>query len=161
MELLIASNSIALLKSIIGKRILMVKRQVLRSDMDLENFEQLADGPIEIRLDNNKVICFEAITEINSVGVLNGEIRHYGESYIPIEVTNNLFWQNRINQEIIQIDILKSKYYSTENPSEFGIEFRLENGTQFCIEYLDEEDFPDTIRVIDYYQGAEYIRQAI
>jgi hypothetical protein len=161
MELLIASSSIALLKSIIGKRIVSIRRQVLKSDMDLDNFEQMADGPTEIRLDNNKVICFAAVAEINSVGVLDGEIRRYGESYMPIEVTNNLFWNRRVNQEIIQVDILKSRYYSAENPSEFGIEFRLENNTQFCIEYLDEEDFPDTIRVLNKYQKANYIRQVI
>ena len=157
----IPSQNTKLFQSLINKRIISVKRHIFESDINLDNFEQMADGTTEIEFNSGKVICFFAITEMSSVGITDGVMERFGSSYIILEVSNNLFWEPRINQEIEAIDILQSKYASIGNPSEFGIEFKFQNGTYVCIEYLDEEDFPDTIRVLEKYGDSQCIRQTI
>lgn len=126
--------------------------------MDLKNFEQMADGTTEIKFDNNKGVCFVAITEANSVGVIEETLQFTGSSYIIFNVTNNIFWKERVNQTISKIEILKSKYASDDNPSEFAVEFQFKNSKCVCIEYLNEEEFPDTIRVIEKYEDDQCIR---
>ena len=161
MLLTIPSQNTKLFKSLINKRISSVKRHIFESDINLDNFEQMADGTTEIEFNSGKVICFFAITEMSSVGIIDGVMEPFGSSYITLELSNNLFWEPRINQEIEAIDILQSKYASIDNPSEFGIEFKFQNVTYVCIEYLDEEDFPDTIRVLEKYDNRQCIRQTI
>lgn len=148
-------------QSLINTKILSIRRHILRSDLDLENFEQMADGTTEIKFDNNKVVCFVAITEANSVGIIEKTLPSPGSSYLMLEVTTNNFWRPRINQDIQKIEILKSLYASENNASEFGVEFQFTNGYHMCIEYLNEEDFPDTIRVIEQYEGGHYTRLKI
>lgn len=157
----IPSQNTKLLKSLINRKIINVKRHIFKSDMNLDNFEQMADGTTEIEFNSGKVICLFAITEMNSVGITDGLMEPFGSSYITLELSNNLFWESRVNQEIEAIDILQSKYASIDNPSEFGIEFKFQNVTYVCIEYLDEEDFPDTIRVLEKYDNRQCIRQTI
>ncbi len=157
----IHSQNTELFKSLISKRIISVRRQVFDSDMDLDNYERMADGPTEFKFDNDKIVCFFAITETNSVGITDDVMQRYGSSYITLNLSSNLFWQQRINQEVEAISILQSRYASTDNPSEFGVEFKLKNGTCLCIEYLDEENFPDTIRVLEEYKGPQCIRRII
>lgn len=118
----------------------------------------MADGTTEIKFDNNKVVCFVAITEGNSVGVTEKSLQIPGSSYLILDVTNNKFWQQRINRNIDKIEVLKSQYASENNPSEFAVEFQFTNGNYACIEYLDEEECPDTIRVIEKYDGGQCIR---
>ncbi len=157
----IPSQNIELLKSLLGKRLISIKRQIFKGDMDLDNYEQIADGTTEFKFNDDQIVCFSAITEANSVGITNNVMQFCGDRYIILTLINNSFWEKRVNQEIEAIYILQSIYTSNENPSEFGVEFKLKNGASICIEYLDEEDFPDTIRVLEKYNGSQYIRRTI
>lgn len=157
----IPSQNIEFLKSLLSKSIISVKRQIFESDMDLNNYEQIADGATELKFNNDKFICFFAITEINSIGINENLMQPSGSSYIILNLSNNLFWQQRINQEIEAIDILQSNYASADNPSEFGVELKFKNGNYVCIEYINEEDFPDTIRILEKYEGPQCIRRTI
>ncbi|NES98365.1 MAG: hypothetical protein F6K32_24920 [Desertifilum sp. SIO1I2] len=147
-----------LFQNLVNTKIVSVRRHIFISDMDLDGFEQMADGSTEIKFNNSKIICFVAIAEANSVGVIEQSLPITGSSYISLNLTNNNFWQERINQKIEKIEILKSQYASNNNPSEFAVEFQLKNGKCVCIEYLDEEEFPDTIRVIEKYEENQCIR---
>lgn len=94
------SQNTELLRSLINRKIISVRRQIFDIDLDLENFEQMGDGATEIRFDNEKVLCFVAVTETNSVGIIEDAMPSYGSSYIKLELTDNSFWQQRVNQKL-------------------------------------------------------------
>ena len=143
------SNNVNFLTSLIGLKIIQVNRQLFKNDMNQENYEQLADGPIEFIFNNNKVISFYSCIEVESVSISNTMMNQYGDSYIYKNLTNNSFWKQRVNRTISKIIIVKSVYGSKENPLEFAVEFKFENDTKACIEYINDADFPDTLRVIE------------
>lgn len=149
MQHTLPSNNIDFLRSLIGRKIIKVSRQLFKNDVNQENYEQMADGPIEFVFDNNKVISFYSWTEVESVSITNVKMIQYGDSYIYNNLTDNLFWKHRVGEVITKIIIFKSIYGSEENPLEFAVEFEFENDTKVCIEYLNEGDFPDTLRVIE------------
>lgn len=161
MSLKIPSKNTDLLQHFIGDYIVKINRQIFKGDMDLEDFEQMADGPIEISLSSGTVLCFYALSEINSIAIQEGSMSDYGESYTFYDVTDNDFWRIRTGKIIKSISILKSKYASLENSSEFGIGLKLDNGLEVYFEYLDEEDFPDTVRITEKYLGPECLKQEI
>lgn len=153
MEKQILSKNLSILESLLGRKIVQIKRQIFLGDLDLKNFEQSADGPIEFKLDDNRSINFFPITSVNSVGIEERCMKRYGESYQLKDVTGNSFWEKRRNIKIVSLKILKSKYASEENPEEFGLQFILENDENFLIEYLNDEEIPDTLRLAEEYLG--------
>lgn len=155
------SKNFELLKNLLGKKVVSVKRQLFKNDMDLIDFEQNADGPIELTINDDSVIHFIAVTESFSVGVVRGEMQRYGDSYELKDLTGNIFWSDRIGQEITRLRLFKSSDYSDDYPSEFGIEISFSNGEKVLIEYKDEEDYPDMIIVADHYSGQPCIKQLI
>ena len=76
-------------------------------------------------------------------------MNQYGDSYIFKNLTDNLFWKQRIGEAITRITIFRSIYASEDNPLEFAVEFEFKNDTKACIEYLNEGNFPDTLRIIE------------
>jgi hypothetical protein len=157
----IPSENIILLQHFLDRSIVKVSRQLLKSDMNLDDFEQMADGPTEIQLDDGTFFSLYALSEIGSIGIQGGKMKQYGDSYTFVDVTNNDFWRARVGKKIKSIEILQSKYASPDNPSEFGIKLGLESSTEVNFEYLDEEDYPDTIRVVAKYIGPDYLRKQI
>ena len=149
MQHTLPSNNIDFFKSLIGLKIVKVSRQLFKDDMNQENYQQIADGPIELVFDNDKVISFYSWLEVESVCISNTEMKQYGDSYIYKELTDNSFWKLRVNKTIKKIILIKSIYGSEENPLEFAVELEFENDTKVCIEYINEGDFPDTLRVIE------------
>ena len=161
MTLKVPSKNLDILKHLHGRSIIQVSRQIFRSDMDLDDFEQMADGATEVKLDDDKVIHFYALTEASSIGIQEGQMKQYGDSYTFLEVNNNDFWKIRIGKTITEVSILKSKYASADNPSEFGIGLKLEGDVEVYFEYLNEEDFLDTIRLTGKYIGSECFKQDV
>ena len=157
----IPSENIDLLKRIQNKSIIQVTRQIYKSDMNIDDFHQMADGPTEFTLDNGDVFNLFAITEINSIGIQEGKMKTCSDSYCEIDVTNNDFWKERLKKKICSILIFKSKYASVNNPSEFSIVLQLECGKEIYFEYLNEGDFPDTARITPEYLGPECIKRKI
>ena len=153
----IPSRNPELLKKLLGKKIVSVKRQLFEGDMDLFDFEQSADGPIELTINDVSKIHFFAKTEAASVGVASGGMNHYGDSYEQRDVSNNTFWAERLGQEIKQILLLKTTDSSEECPGEFGVELFFSSGVGVLIEYRDEENYPDMIRVSESYSGQPCI----
>jgi hypothetical protein len=141
--------------------LIAIKRQICIHDLNIDDFEQMADGPIEFTLIDGKVINFFSIPEVDSVGIEEGCMNLYGDSYILQDLSNNEFWKSRTNQKIISATILQSKYFSPSNPSEFGLEFELENGKYFYIEYLNEDNFFETLRVLDKYHSPPCIKKSV
>ena len=146
---MLPSESIELLKSLIGFKIIKVSRQLFKDDMNQTNYEQIADGSVEFVFNNKKVISFSHWLEVESVSITNAKMNQYGDSYVYKDLTNNLFWKNRINNKIVRIVLVKSIYGSEDNALEFAVEFEFENDTKACIKYINEENFPDTLRVIE------------
>ncbi|ELS01074.1 hypothetical protein Xen7305DRAFT_00007750 [Xenococcus sp. PCC 7305] len=155
------STNIDLLKSLIGKKIVKVRRQIIKNEMRLENFEQEADGPVELTFDDDKVISFIDWTEPISVGVADGEMTIYGGGYFLMELTNNSFWQQRIGQKIVQVTILKILTPSPNFPGEFGIEIEFENNKKVSIEYIDDSECPDIIKVLEKYDELPCNKQIL
>ena len=149
MQHTVPSNNVDFLTSLVGLKIIKVTRQLFKNDMNQENYEQFADGPIEFIFNNNKVISFSSYIEVESISISDTKMNQYGDSYVYKDLTNNSFWQQRVNKTITKIIIVKSVYGSKENPLEFAVEFEFENDTKACIEYINDEDFPDTLRVIE------------
>lgn len=148
------SQNLELLKSFLGKKIATVKRQLFKGDMDFDEYEQSADGPVEFRFHDNTLVHFIAETELFSIGVIAGNMPRYGDSYVLHDVSDNPFWQDRVNQEICQVVVMKASGWSDDYPSEFGVEFLFKNGKQVQIEYLDEENYPDMIKVSGRYTNS-------
>jgi len=155
------SSNINLLKSLIGKKIVRVRRQIIKNEMNLDNFEQEADGPVELSFDNNKVISFVDWTEPSSVGVADAEMTIYGGGYLLIELTNNSFWKPRIEQKIVQVIILEDLGASADYPGEFGIEIKFENNEQVCIEYADDAVYSDILRVSEKFERRQCKKRVI
>ena len=154
-------QNIELLNSFLGKKISVVKRQLFKDDMDLDEYEQNADGPVELTFDDKTVVHFVAETETLSIGVIGGCMPRYGANYALTTISNNSFWCDRTEQKIVRIVVLKSCHWSEDYPSEFGIEIWFENGKKVLIEYLNEEDFPDMIKVAEQYEGQPCLSQII
>ena len=154
-------QSLMLLKNLFGKEIISVKRQLFKGDMDLPDYEQNADGPIEFTTSDNLAIHFVADTEDYSVGIATGEMPLYGDSYELVDVSSNYFWSERVGQKITQVTLLKSTDCSNDYPCEFGIEISFANGKKVLIEYKDEEDNPDMIKVAESYTGRSCVMQQI
>lgn len=150
------SQNIELLRSFLGKKIVSVKRQLFKDDMYLEEYEQNADGPIELSFNDGTVAHFVAKIETYSVGVLAGGMPRYGSSYAQFDVSNNIFWRDRVDQQIRQVAILRASDWSEDYPSEFGIDILFENGSTVLIECLDEQECPDMIKVAEKYTGWPY-----
>ena len=161
MDNTLPSQNSKLLKNLLGKKVVLVKRQLFKSDMDLADFEQNADGPVELTISDDSVLHFVADTEGFSIGVVPGEMPHYGDSYNLRNLSGNVFWGDRVDQEITQLTLFKSSDYSDDYPSEFGLEISFINGKKVLIEYKDEEDYPDMIRVVDHYSGRSCINELI
>ena len=149
MQYALPSDKIDFLRSLIGQKIVKVSRQLFKSDLNQENYEQLADGSVEFVFENGKVLSFLSWVEIESVRIADVKMPKWGDSYIYKELTKNSFWRQRVNQKIDKITIFKSIYASGDNALEFAIEFEFENKTKACIEYLNEENISDTLRVIE------------
>ena len=157
---MLPSKKVKLRKSLIGHKMNKVTRQILKDDMTQENYEQVSDGPVEFVIDNSTVVSFSPLTEAFSVCVANDKMPQYGDSYLYKNVTDNSFWKHRVDRTIKEVAILKSVYATKENPMEFGIAFKFENGTDVCIQFIDTEDFPDTLRVIETSEASEYTEKS-
>ena len=151
----IPSEKVSTLESLIDYGIVKVSRQILVDDTDRSDFEQMADGVTKIQMESGTTVHFYALTELNSVGVSPGPMRKYGDSYKLIDVSDNDFWVARLRKKIKSIKVLKSKYSSPSNPSEFAVMLVLEDGLKAYFEYLDDENFPDTARVVGEYTGPD------
>ncbi len=150
----IFSNEAELLfKGFVGAKIVGVRRQIFEGDMDREDFEQNADGPLEVTLNSGRTFVFFSNTESFSVEVQAGEMPMYGESYKVFDLTNTFFWSCRVNREIRNITAMKSKDANEQFALEFGLQIDLDNDLSFYVEYIDEADFPDMIRVTEKYLG--------
>ena len=82
----------------------------------------------------------------------------YGDNHIYKDLTNNSFWKQRVNQKVVKVLILKAVNTTEKNPIEYGVEFEFENNTRACIEFIDEVEYPDTLRVIGQNEVTECIK---
>lgn len=80
----------------------------------------------------------------------------YGESYVLSNVGKNSFWSDKINQKICKISYLKSSDFTEDYPCEFGIRMHFENGSSVIFEYVDEMEFPDTLRIVEKHDGNNH-----
>lgn len=57
------SQNLDCLRSLIGKKIVSVRRQIFKDDMDLPEFEQKGDGPVELVISDGSSLHFIWQTE--------------------------------------------------------------------------------------------------
>ncbi len=157
----IPSQKLKLLKSLIGRKIVFVSRYILKSDFYLDDFQQNADGSVEIKLDTGTVIHFRAFTTGASVAVFEGKAPLYGDSYVYMNVSHNSFWSSRIGQKIASINILQVESFDKYYPAECVLEIIFENKTTACMEYIDNEDFFDALRVTSEFDESNLIRHQV
>ncbi|MBN1378585.1 MAG: hypothetical protein JXA04_05065 [Gammaproteobacteria bacterium] len=154
----LASKKLEYLKSLLGKEIIVVRRQLLASDLevlDSSSCEQEADGPIELKFNDSNIASFVADTESMSIVLAEYKMQKWGDSYTTVDVSKNSFWSARLNKKIERIEILISNYTSEKYPSEFGLVFTLFGGVQFVIEYLSDSEHTDVIRLTNNYEGPD------
>ncbi len=143
------SKSNALLAKLINKKIIKVRRQILKNDIKLyQNFEQNGDGPVEIQLQDGFLVHFIGYTERCSILLKQGPMPDYGKFYKNIDVSHTHFWQQRLNKSINNIIILEDT--DSIDICEFGIEVYIDNASPFVIEYINEEEWPDMIRITEH-----------
>ena len=145
MRYTLPSDNVDFFKSLIGQKITNVSRRLLESDLYLENYEQMADGPTELVFSNGKIVSFFPWTEIFSIGITQARIKREGISSIYKDLTNNSFWRQRVDRAITKVIILKSTNATEKDPMEFAIEFEFEDNIKVCIECVDD---PDSLRII-------------
>ncbi len=148
------SRNQKLLEILLGNSIVRVVRQIFKDDKDREDYEQSADGPVEFTFSDGTVVHLKAETERFGVGVVEGAMPAYGDSYETVEVSRNTFWQPRLFSPVSRIEILVPEVEVSDEPSECGLILTLETGPPVAIEYLDEEEYPDMIRVADATKGC-------
>ena len=140
MQYTIPSHNLDLFQSLIGQKITNVSRRLLESDLDLENYEQMGDGPTELVFSNGQIVAFYSWVRILSIGITQERIERQGMASVYKDITNNSFWKERIGQTISKIVIAKSIYATEKNAMEFAIEFEFENNMKVCIEHTDNPD---------------------
>ncbi|MBF0366698.1 MAG: hypothetical protein HQK50_14085 [Oligoflexia bacterium] len=136
------------LKKIIGKKIIKVERQIFKDDDDLDDYEQNADGYIQFTFDDNFIIYFFPLTELESIGVKEIEMPKLGDSYQWINPSCNEFWSNKTNVVITAIDVIISRFRTCSQPMEHALTFHLKNSQQFSIEFMSDDNCLDTLRVV-------------
>ena len=92
MQYTLPSHNVDFFKSLIGQKITNVSRRLLESDLYLENYEQMADGPTELVFSNSKIVSFFPWTEIFSIGITQVKIEREGRCSIYKDLTDNPFW---------------------------------------------------------------------
>lgn len=157
----VPSQNIELLKSLLGKRIITVKRQLYRYDIYNEDYQQIANGPVEFTFDDNTVIHFITKPSIDSVGIVSGVMPRFGDKFREADVTDSAFWAERITQKIMQVAFLKEFSSSTGHPNEFGVEFSFNNGKTVVIELLEEETYPNMTKVGEQSRRGPCITQLV
>ena len=135
-----------LLARIRNRQILRVVRQLFVDDLELPDHEQNADGPTEFIMDDGSVIHFFANTEDSCVGIAEGKMPQYGDSYTSKDVTQNSFWRPRIHKPIIEARVV-GLMTGINLQEERGFEFVFSNGLKVAIEYLSDENNLDTLRI--------------
>ena len=158
------SDARALLAGLRGRRIVMVRRQVLLSDYEelAPNIrEEESDGPTELAFDEGTIIHFIPDTEQMSVRVGEGAMPAWGEHFAWIEPAANDFWAERLARPVTGICVLVSDYSGPESRSELGLELQLEGGVQLFIEYLSDESYADALRISGVQPAGSYRRLKI
>ena len=120
--------------------------------------DQQSDGPIEFHLSNGFVFHAQPETETMNVVVAPGPMPSMGESYSFAEVGLNDFWSTRTKRPIVQVDVLQSLY---NERNEFGVEFFLDGGESFAVEYSSEDPAFDQLRITGPYSGPSCSRISV
>jgi len=139
----------------VGQSLSAVRRQVLVSEhknLPAEVRDEDSDGATEIEFSNGRKLHFVPITETMSVGVGEGEMPMWGDSYKTVNATENEFWGSRIGPRIQAIFVLEPPSQPTTLPGddehcEFGLEFLLEDGATFAVVFGGQED-ADSLRIM-------------
>ena len=144
---LIPTDYAAHLKGILGNRLLSVVRWLYQEDRDRQDFDESADGPTSLFFESGLVLHVEPAPELESLKLSGGDTRDYSGSYHRTDVSKNSFWSQRIGQRVSQIEVFRSKYSSPTFPAEFGLQLTFENDLTVALEYINDEDWPDTLRI--------------
>lgn len=134
-----------LLADLKARKIYKVRRQLFLDDAQLNNYEQVADGPIEFSLSGGLVVHFVANTERMSLGIVKGEMPIYGDSYDLRDITCNQYWAHRANTEIGAISLNYIPGERVVDDIYFGIELEFVNNKKTFIQYKSDDEFLDAI----------------
>ena len=130
-----------------GRRLTRVVRWLFESDSDRTDFEQDADGPTSLYFEPSLLIHIQPDTEKCGLKVSDADPSGFGPGYVARDVSRNRFWAQRTGARVIHVEILKSVHATQDLPSEFGLEVHFHQGLTAGLEYIDTEEWPDTLRV--------------
>ena len=160
MDKLMPKKNSKLLNSIVGKRVIGVVRQIFEGDLSREYFEETADGPTELIFETGESIYFLACTEQCSVGVVQGKMPVFGESYSEKNVEGSSFWQSKVGKKVTGVEILSELDVDDSYPCQFGVELEFENGEKAIFEYISDEENQDMMRIVPEIVGREFTRSS-
>jgi len=124
-------------KKIRGKHIIKCFRLFFESDLEYipENIRwQEADGVVFLVFSNGEIISFYPNSENFTV-----KMEKIKKEKLPnglLEVSNNQFWNKRVNSEIISVELI---YGYTDTP--YGVLFQFANGLKMDLCYLSESEY--------------------
>lgn len=149
MELRTPLQASDLLAKAVGRRLVRVLRQVMPEDYEYfpaETRDQLSDGTLDLFFDDGLLVHLESWTEQWSVTV-GGDQIHFPR-YLPLDVTDQPFWRHISNQVLKSVHVLVSPYGTPQCRHEYGVLFTMANGATFLTEYVSDEEFCDTMRIM-------------
>lgn len=143
------------LAGLLGESVERVQRQLRTPYRDVAavSADEEADGPTEITFHGGDSVYFVPHTETMSVLMAVGEMPRWGPSYALRDVTTNKFWSARVGRSICRIliwrpaEAVASLEDVEQDRCEFAIEFELESGSKFAIEYVSDEMHVDSLIV--------------
>lgn len=143
-------------KKCIGYKIKKCSRNFtngLNEEIPVERRYQESDGDILLELSNGQKFLISPDSENFSINII--EFKDENVNNLFTDLSNTLFWQNRLNFEIQDI----SKIYSKFRNNHFGIKISLNNNLSFKIIYESENEFDsDLILIKDGLIVEEYER---
>jgi hypothetical protein len=102
-------------------------------NQDIQELYRELDGDVYLELSNRKIIVFTADTENFSVKF--DFVDEKREDSINLTLTP--FWENKIANKILDVELLFSKYRN--NP--YGLKIKLEQDQEFSLIYESDTDF--------------------
>lgn len=144
------------LEGILGKRLISARRQLYKDDFFMENYEQEADGPVELAFSDGGCVHFVIRDSWMSVGAVDGPMPKYGEGYQFSDVSNNAYWNKRVRSVVARVDVFSSKIRSRHFPCE-SVKITFDNMLHTNIVYNDmENNQTDAMIIADYEHESMY-----
>ena len=152
----IISDTRALLLSLVDHTLVRSRRRLFESDfrtLPTDTRDQLSDGPLELEVDDGRIVSFVPETKRATVLVIPTPMPVWGPSYKLHELSQNDFWLPRLHRQVTGVGLLFDEGSELTFDEPFGISFGLEGLVGFVVEYISNDQFSDQLRVLSHAEG--------